>query len=168
LNIYARSKWEGEEALRKELPERHLILRTAWVYGPDPARRNFILRLIDQLMEGKGVPVPMDQWGTPTFTEDIACATRFLLEKGCAGIFHAVGPDFLSRYELAKKVCERFGLDEKLLLPKSTQGLKQPALRPLRVRLNTAKLRSLGFPPFPGIEAGLEKVKAWTLSHIKP
>ena len=49
MNFYALSKLEGENAIRALLPEGHLILRTAWLYGPDPSRRNFVLRLIDHL-----------------------------------------------------------------------------------------------------------------------
>src|SRR5262249_10845550 len=104
-NVYAASKADAENAVRTELPGRHLILRTSWVYGLDVHRRNFVLRLIDQLTAQRPVRVPEDQWGTPTFSEDLAEATRVLVERGVGGTFHATGPDYLTRTALAARVC---------------------------------------------------------------
>lgn len=161
LNEYARSKAESEEVLRAILPDGHLILRTAWLYGPDVARKNFILRLIKRLSQGEDVAVPHDQWGTPTYSEDLARATRYLVERGVTGTYHAVGPDFIDRVSLARKVCARFGLDERWLIPMATSDLGQAAPRPLRVRLDCQKLRGTGAPPFRGFDAGLEALQAW-------
>ena len=156
LNVYARSKVEAEEMLRECLPEQHLILRTAWLYGPDPARRNFVLRLMDQVSAGRPVQVPDDQWGSPTYTEDLAEATRFLLERGLGGTFHATGPDFLDRVSWARQVCAQAGLDLRLVAAVPTDQLKQAAPRPLRVRLDCRKLAAAGVGRFRGLEAGLD------------
>lgn len=161
LNLYARSKAEGEAALRDVLPDRHLILRTSWVYGPDRQRRNFALRLVDRLGRGEAVVVPADQWGSPTYTEDLACVTLFLVERGLTGTFHAVGPDFLDRPTLAGRICERFGLDAGKVLPKPTRELGQAAPRPLRVRLDCEKLQASGAPAFRDLEAGLRGLHGW-------
>lgn len=159
LNIYASSKAEGEAALRETLPDAHLILRTSGLYGPDAARKNFVIRLVDTLRAGETVPLPSDQWGSPTYTEDLASTTRFLLEKELAGTYHATGPDFLPRVELALKICAFFKLDERLILPAPTHDLQQPARRPLRVRLNTDKLKSTGAPASRSIAEGLRALQ---------
>ena len=161
MTMYARSKAEGEAAVREILPDRHLVLRTAWLYGPDAARRNFVLRLVDRVGAGQDVPVPADQWGTPTYTEDLARATRFLVERGLSGTFHAVGPDLIDRVSLARKVCGRFGLDARHVIPKLTSELRQPAPRPLRVRLDCTKIREAGVNGFRGVDVGLEALYAW-------
>lgn len=167
LNVYASSKAEGETAVRSALPDAHLILRTSGLYGPDAARKNFIIRLVDQLRTGKKVPIPSDQWGSPTTTADLAAATRFLLEKNLLGTYHATGPDFLPRPELARRVCACFNLDERLLAPVPTVELRQPAKRPLRVQLNTGKLKSAGALPFRSVEEGLISLKK-TLAQETP
>lgn len=161
LNVYAQSKAAGEAVLRERLPERHLILRTAWLYGPDPARKNFALRLAQRIAEGSDVPVPSDQWGTPTYTEDVAAATLFLVERGLAGTYHAVGPDVIDRVRLAQLVCERFGLDDRHVVPTPTRELGQAARRPLRVVLDCAKLRQAGAPAFRSLDEGLAALHAW-------
>lgn len=156
LSVYASAKVEGEAAVRELLPEGHLILRTSGLYGPETTRKNFVVRLVDQLRAGETVRVPSDQWGSPTYNQDLARITRFLLEKGIRGTYHAVGPDFLPRIELARQVCSAFGLDEWRLAPIETLLLRQPARRPLRVRLKRERLDATGAPPMRTIAAGLK------------
>ena len=156
LSVYASAKVEGEAAVRELLPEGHLILRTSGLYGPETARKNFVIRLVDQLRAGKTVHVPSDQWGSPTYNQDLARVTRFLLEKGARGTYHTVGPDFLPRIELARKICSAFGLDERRLVPVETSLLRQTARRPLRVRLKRERLEATGAPPMRTVAAGLK------------
>jgi dTDP-4-dehydrorhamnose reductase len=160
LNVYARSKALAEDAVRGLLPDRHVIVRTGWVYGPDWQRRNFVLRLIDRLAAGERVPVASDQWGSPTYTDDIASATRYLVDRGEAGTFHATGPDCLSRSALAAGICEQFALDPHNLVSQRTSELKQRAPRPLRVLLDCRKLLAAGAAPFRSVPEGLRSLAA--------
>ena len=160
LNTYARSKAESEALLREALPGRHIIIRTAWLYGSDMQRRNFALRLVDRVTAGERVAVPADQWGSPTYTEDLARATRFLIEHGHTGTFHATGPELIDRVSLARRVCAHFGLDESCIVPTPTSVLGQAARRPLRVRLDCQKLEMSGADRFRGVDAGLEALLA--------
>lgn len=161
LNEYARSKVAGEQLLRDTLPGRHLILRTAWLYGPDRARRNFALRLVARLRAGERVPMPADQWGASTYTVDLAAATRHLVERGDHGTFHATGPELLDRVSLARRICARFGVDDGGVVPTPTAALRQPAARPLRVALRGSRLAATGAPRFRGVDAGLDALHAW-------
>jgi dTDP-4-dehydrorhamnose reductase len=162
LSVYASSKMEAERAIRSIVPAQHLIIRTGWVYGPDRQRRNFILRLIDRLQQGETVDVPSDQWGSPTYTDDLAQAVRFLVEGGTAGTFHATGPELIDRVSLARRVCARFDLDVDRVRPRPTSTLGQVARRSLRVQLDCAKLRATGAPAFRAIDAGLDALAAWS------
>ena len=164
LNVYARSKARAEEALRELAPDRHLIVRTGWIYGPDYERRNFVLRLIDRMRAGDtAIAVPSDQWGSPSYTDDIASAAGYLVNSGATGTFHATGPDFVDRAALAAAICDRFALEKRALQPRPTEALGQAARRSLRVRLDCRKLASTGAPSFRGIDEGLRALAAWTL-----
>lgn len=158
LNVYARSKAAAEDALRSLLPDHHLILRTAWVYGPDPQRRNFALRLVDRLNAGAQVPVASDQWGSPTYTDDLASATRDLVDRGVSGTFHATGPEFLNRAVLAERICAAVGLDAGALQLRETADLGQAARRPLRVHLDCTKLHGVCTVSFRGVAEGLRSL----------
>jgi dTDP-4-dehydrorhamnose reductase len=163
LSVYARSKARAEEVLRDLVPDRHVIVRSGWVYGPDNERRNFVLRLIDRIGCGETIPVPSDQWGSPSYTEDIAAVTRHLVDHDATGTFHATGPDFVDRATLALKICDRFALEASALVPRPTEALGQAARRSLRVLLDCRKLAATGAPSFRGIDEGLRALAAWTL-----
>jgi dTDP-4-dehydrorhamnose reductase len=155
LNAYARSKARAEALIRELVPTRHLILRTGWVYGPDAERRNFALRLVDRIAAGETVEVPSDQWGSPTYSEDLAHATRYLVDHDAVGTFHATGPELLDRKTLALRICDAFGLDRSGVVARPTRELGQVARRSLRVRLDCEKLGRSGAPPFRGVTDGL-------------
>ena len=161
LNVYGETKLEAERVIAEILPEAHVAIRTAWVYGPDEREMNFAIRLVKALEAGDTVRVPADQWGTPTYTEDLADVTLALLNDGAAGLFHAVGPDYLSRIDLSERICGAFGLDRELLEPIPTDDLDQGAARPWRVRMSTAKLDALGLPARRGVDHGLRDLHAW-------
>ncbi len=164
FNVYSRSKVLAEDVVRQLLPDRHLILRTGWVYGPDSQRRNFILRFVDRVAGGETVRVPSDQWGSPTHTGDLAEVTRFLIEQGRGGTFHATGPDYINRVTLARLACAAFDLTADGVIPVSTSELDQAARRPLQVRLDCGKLALTGAPPLRGIEAGLRELAEWKMA----
>jgi dTDP-4-dehydrorhamnose reductase len=107
--------------------------------------------------------VPCDQYGSPTFTEDLARATYALVERDAGGTFHAAGPEFVDRATLALTICERFGLDGRRIVPTPTSSLGQTARRPLRGRLDCQKLGGTGVAAFRGIDAGLRSLPAVSL-----
>ncbi len=162
LNAYARSKAHAEVMIRELVPDRHLILRTGWVYGPDAERRNFALRLVDRIEAGETVMVPSDQWGSPTYSEDLARATRYLVDHGAVGTFHATGPEFLDRETLALRICDKFRLDRRGVVARPTRELGQVASRSLRVLLDCEKLGRAGAPPFMGVADGLRSLASAT------
>lgn len=161
VNAYSESKAAGEEAVRAARPGEHLLIRTSGMFGPDERRRNFVLRLVDELRAGKAVPVPDDQWGNPTYSEDLAGATRQLLAQGARGVYHAVGPEHLSRIELARRICDAFGLDPRQVTPVATAALGQAARRPLRLRLSTDKLSAAGVGAFRPVSEALAALRRW-------
>ena len=165
LSVYGRSKLRGEQAVLRARPDA-LILRTTVVYGPDPARKNFLYFLHRELSAGKPIRVVTDQISTPTSNDDLASATLRLLKENQTGIFHVCGPDLLSRYDFAVRAARALALDPTLIQPITTASLHQRAPRPLAAGLLTAKLRALVGPSLmKNTEAG---ALAWKQSLAQP
>src|SRR5205823_9227154 len=104
VSVYAKSKAEAERRIREILPDRHLILRTSWVYGPEEQGKNFVYRTVRTLRAGQPLVVPQDQYGQPTYSPDLARAALDLCRAGHRGTFHVVGPAHLSRLEFARLI----------------------------------------------------------------
>ncbi len=130
LSTYGLTKLESE---RLVLSMRGAVVRTVVLFGhARGVRPNFVTWLIRALRGGAAVRVVTDQWGTPTLADDLADFLIDLCPRNVAGLFHFAGADLLSRYEMALRICRRFGLDEGLVIPTTTQELRQVAPRPLR------------------------------------
>jgi dTDP-4-dehydrorhamnose reductase len=139
LNVYGRSKLEGERALREALPDgRWVIVRSAWLYGE--GGRNFVDRILEQAEDGRPLTVVDDQVGNPTWTVEVARAIQVIVEKQLAGIYHVVSGGSASWFEVAKEILHLTGCDVPLR-PTTSEALELPAKRPVYSVLDTGKFQ---------------------------
>lgn len=109
LNVYGRTKAEGEAKVRELLP-RHVILRTSWIYGPHG--RNFLRNVLKLAAERDELRMVGDQIGCPTATVDLAeaiivVARKLATEAKVSGTFHFAGNGATSWYGLASEIVQR-------------------------------------------------------------
>ena len=100
INVYGRSKYEGEKLVLEACPEA-LILRTTIVYGPEEQGKNFVYQLVDSLQQGKEFWCAEDQIGTPTYNRDLVRMTLGLLRVNAKGVYNCVGKEVFDRYSFA-------------------------------------------------------------------
>ncbi|MFO0935468.1 MAG: NAD(P)-dependent oxidoreductase [Gemmataceae bacterium] len=139
-SIYSKSKAAAETVIRQLLPDRHLILRSSWVFGPEDAGKNFAYSTVRRLLRGETFTVANDQFGQPTYGPDLADAALELLIANANGTFHVVGPDRHSKFTFARLIAHVFGLDSHLIHGVPSNQLKQDAPRPKNVWLSGYKL----------------------------
>jgi dTDP-4-dehydrorhamnose reductase len=155
-SVYAKSKAEAEKIVQEILPNHHLILRTSWVFGPDPQKKNFLCRVHRTLKSKERLVVPSDQQGQPTYGPDLARTARELVRRGARGTYHVVGPQCLSRLEWAKTIAKALHLPAELIEGRPTTGLGFAAPRPLQIQLDRTKLLSFfGQDPIRPASAGV-------------
>lgn len=111
-SAYGRSKLLGERAIQANPPARWLILRTAWLYGPNGP--NFVQTMLNAARAGKPLKVVNDQAGSPTYTFDLAEATLDLLGRGASGIWHVANAGQTTWFDFATAIFEEWGLSAAL------------------------------------------------------
>ncbi len=95
LNVYGRSKYEGEVAVFAACPHA-VVIRTSWVYSP--YGHNFVRTMLRLATTQPIVRVVNDQRGTPTSASDLAAAVLEIVQQlrtDCfgdkSGIHHPCG-----------------------------------------------------------------------------
>lgn len=128
INPYGASKLAGEiaatAAYRGAGSARLGIVRTAWLYGPPgndfPSK---ILAAADRARDaGEPLKVVSDEFGSPTFTHDVAEAIVELLGSGdVGGVHHVVNGGVASRADWARELFRQVRLDMEISeVPAST------------------------------------------------
>lgn len=143
VNVYARTKWEGEKALPRHL-RRYVIVRTGWLIGGGLKDKKFVAKILKRMETEEKIPVVTDKFGSPTFTEDLAQQLVRFLEKGRYGLFHMANHGFCSRFDVAAAIREYLGREEVTLQPVSSDAFPLPAPRGRSEALENYKLRLLG------------------------
>lgn len=150
-SAYAASKllgeWFGAEA------ERAYVLRVESLFGM-PAewqgRRGTLDKMVDAMIAGREVAVFTDRVVTPSYIEDIAAATRHLLERDAAfGLYHCVNSGHGTWHEVAAEAARVLGVTPRFRLL-SVDDVQLKASRPRYCALDNTKLRTAGFamPPW--------------------
>ena len=162
LSAYGRSKLAGEQAILASGLERYFLLRTSWLYGP--GGRNFVETIIRLAHERDELRVVADQFGSPTYTGDLAEAIFNLLgladhssrltAHDLYGIYHFSNSGQCSWYEFASEIIAQMkGRGEKLrverVVPIKTEDYPLPAARPAYSVFSMEKYRQAtgAFPP---------------------
>lgn len=135
--VYGKSKLMGERYVQQQLHE-YFIVRIAWLYGR--TGRNFVKTILRLAREGKPLRVVDDQYGTPTWTVDVARQLQHLLETEAYGTYHATAQGSCSWYEFARAVLEEAGIDAPVA-PIATEEYPRPAPRPKNSVLDNFLLR---------------------------
>jgi len=136
INAYGESKRRGEEALVETL-EDHLLIRTAWLYGRQG--KNFVKAILAKAKDEGTLRVVDDQVGSPTFTLDLAQATKLLIELGCRGTYHVTNRGVCSWYDFARRILEAAQVTGVTVVPIKSRELDRKAARPAYSVLSNRK-----------------------------
>ncbi|MCS7209965.1 MAG: dTDP-4-dehydrorhamnose reductase [Fimbriimonadales bacterium] len=153
LNVYGRSKFAGEQAVRRLCP-RHYVVRVAWLYGRQ--RATFPQFVLEQARAGKSPTVISDQVGSPTYVADVADRLMQLVQTECYGTYHLTNAEPVSRYEFACTLLEAVGL-RVLPTPLPMACWHTPAPRPAYSALTSWRLEWAGVEPMPSWRDALQR-----------
>lgn len=155
LGTYGKSKLAGEEAIKNAV-NRHIIIRTAWVYG-NGGKGNFVKTMLRLGKEREEIRVVADQIGSPTWTGDLAAAVSQIIPQikpEIFGTYQYTNSGVCSWYDFAIAIFEEaaqlgFPLKVQRVIPITTAEYSTPAKRPAFSVLSTVKISALlgTYPP---------------------
>lgn len=166
VNYYGKTKLASENVLRGA-GIRHTIIRTMILYGCGiDVKPNFALWILNNLSEEKRINIVVDQYGQPTFADDVGYGIIKIIELDRTGLYHISGAEVTSRYDFAVAVAETFKLRKDLIQPISSEELKLAAPRPRYSEFITQKARmELGIR-LSNVREGLGVLRKQLRNHV--
>lgn len=153
LNVYGQTKYEGELAVRNNV-EKFFIVRIAWVFGKG---KNFIKTMLNLAKTHDHLTVVNDQYGTPTYTYDLARLLVDMIETDKYGNHHATNEGgYITWYDFACEIFRQAGIDIEVE-PVSSAQYAAKAKRPENSRMNKQKLVDNGFELLPDWKDALRR-----------
>jgi len=147
LGVYGKSKAEGDDEIRRRL-DRHVILRTAWLYGIHG--QNFVKTMLKLGREREIVRVVADQRGCPTYAADLAAAVLKIAGQHMSGntmpwgTYHYCGSGPTTWHGFAQAIFEVAQKHEPLkvkeVTPITTAEYPTAARRPANSILDCSKI----------------------------
>jgi dTDP-4-dehydrorhamnose reductase len=173
LGAYGLTKAEGEARLLAACPAA-LIVRTAWLYGEHGP--NFVYSMLRLMGQKEELGVVADQWGSPTWTADLARALLHIIQvtsssaAASTGIYHFTNAGATTWHEFAteiEKLGREFGVFAKPCRVKAITTADYPTKtrRPAYSVLSKEKIeKTFGIKP-PGWR---ESLRAFAETSFKP
>ena len=141
LNIYGRSKAEGEVAV---IEHDGIVIRTSWLYAP--WGKNFVLTMLRLGRESEAVSVVNDQRGTPTSALGLARAIVLMVDTDAIdtmrGIYHYTDGGECTWHDFACEIMQQAGLVCRVE-PCATKERNMRAERPAYSVLDTARIAAI-------------------------
>ena len=139
INYYGQTKLDGERALENSGCD-YLLIRVSWLCGR--FGNNFLKTMLKLADEKSILRVVGDQWGSPTFAENVVKNTHFLLEKGLSGTYHITSKGMTNWAGFARKIFECADTNVEVhAIP--TSEYPTEAVRPKFSKLNTQKIENV-------------------------
>ena len=151
LSIYAQSKFEGEQRVLA-VDSRHLVARTAWVFGPD--RPSFVDQIIASALKTPDCGAVADKFGSCSYSLDTAAHLEWILANSPAGgvlnLCNAGACSWLELGQAALDTAAALGwkLRCPVLKPLALADMAQfVAPRPVHTSMDTSRLAALSDLP---------------------
>lgn len=153
LNVYGQTKYEGELAVQNTL-DKYFIVRIAWVFGVNG--KNFIKTMLNLGKTRDSLTVVNDQFGSPTYTYDLAKLLVDMVQTDKYGIYHATNEGICTWYEFACEIFKQAGLNVSVA-PVTADQYPAKAKRPSNSRMSKDKLEENGFERLPSWQDALAR-----------
>jgi dTDP-4-dehydrorhamnose reductase len=142
VSYYGKTKYESEKVVRSAA-DRHVILRTAWMYGLNG--HNFLKTMLKLALKNPEdeISVVADQYGSPTWSYRLALQIARIIDAEARGIYHATAEEHCTWFELAEYFLKKMDVPHTIVSCTSDE-YPTPAKRPTNSILENRHLKEKG------------------------
>lgn len=142
INEYGKSKLHGEKPVLSY--ELGTVIRTSWLYSSQ--NYTFPNKILGKIKRGEELSVVDDEFGCPTWVDDLAKFTLHVLSESRFGLLHGNSEGRVSRFDFAQEIVRTFNNDFLNLRPVSTSEFRDPVTRPKFGGLKNSLVRGWHWP----------------------
>jgi len=154
LNMYGRSKFQGEE---ETLKIKSLILRTNFFGWNIREKKGLAEWILAELEAGRQIRGFDDAFFSSMYTFELARIIAMAAQQQLTGVFNCGSSDSCSKYEFARKIAERFGFQKDLIQATSVDDFPFIAKRGKNLTLNVQKLQAALSYKLPTIDQSIDE-----------
>ncbi|MCM1194635.1 MAG: dTDP-4-dehydrorhamnose reductase [Firmicutes bacterium] len=137
--VYGKTKLEGERNVEATC-SKYFIFRTAWLYGK--YGNNFVYKMLQLAKNRSVINVVCDQFGTPTYANDLVYTTLNALTTNAYGVYNCSGEGQCSWYEFAREIFAQARVDAEVV-PVTSDLFETAAKRPKYSVMDNCALKRL-------------------------
>jgi dTDP-4-dehydrorhamnose reductase len=144
INIYGKTKLDGENAILSEMKFKAVIIRTSWLFSE--FGNNFVDTILNISQKNSELNIVHDQIGGPTYAFDlanailhIASSSKFIMKRNKSQVYHYSNTGECSWFEFAQEITNYYDI-KCLLKPISSEHYLLPASRPKNSSLDKKKI----------------------------
>ena len=163
VNVYARTKFEGETSVREACPDA-LIVRTNFFGWGTSVRTSFSDWVLGRLRDGQDLNMFSDAYFTPVLINDMVDLILKLVDHEATGVINIGGADRISKYGFALELAREFGYSADRITPVSMDTIDLNAVRPKDMSFSSQKIESLLDTKMPALADSLARLKSLSVS----
>jgi dTDP-4-dehydrorhamnose reductase len=166
VNVYAKSKLDGEFATREVLASA-LVVRTN-IYGWNLLAKHSLAEwALAELEANRPIAGFSDVSFTPILVNDLAEILLAMMDRNLTGVYHVAASHSCSKYEFVVNIAHVFELDSSLVRPALLENAGLLARRPKNLALQTTRITQALNRPMPDALSGLQRFKALRTSGYR-
>ncbi len=142
-SVYAKSKFMGEEAVRRNL-KRYFILRFGALFGGGKKDKKFVAKILNLIKTQREIRIVSDRIVQPSSVKDSVHNMLALIQTDKYGTYNMVGHGSASYYEYAKEIVEYSGAKGIKIIPIKSADFKEDAPRESNLSVINGKLKDIG------------------------
>jgi dTDP-4-dehydrorhamnose reductase len=156
VSIYSQTKLDGERAVLESNADA-IVARVNFYGWSLSGRRSLAEFFYHNLTNNKSMSGYTDAIFCPMHVSHLGQVLLAMLEKNLHGLYHAVGPEPMSKYKFGMEIAHKFGLNGGEISPRSIHTSKLIARRAHNLYLSVNKLSTDLGTSLPSFSTGLDQ-----------